>query len=517
MTRPAQETRHENETRPHQRQLCGAEKIEKWTVEWPDLEPGNLDSNGSDGGFERERRVKWVSYFEEIIPGHERVIEVKLGQKEEKLGFASRNVQGEDASCTLDAPSSVEMQDMVYMLRNHNAGRQGKQGHLEEKNSLFELVKEEDVCEKFEGLWGAAIRRPGAPEAELRPRKKTKQNFEFDENKAQIFRLKLSHAHLHSRLHFDQFHKAFSSTFVALFSLVLHMFLKVDKDHRILQNATIVPVLLCFVGVFRVCVVVFLVSFEQSASKRLDKQCSVMLGILGFVVGVLFVLDVFPKWAFDFRLEFLDGFGKLVVSVTMGGLAGLLYMPAARNARAFWLGTDQSRSYLSIISCGWIERLLLYGSSLLAVFTALLWVSPFANLLVNKNNTSGRKGLGADELVGNVGMSSSDFDKFRQLCLLVVGILQMLTLRTNVQIFLNEAVLSWYQRLHASKVPDLDFSRAKIGDNLHKSIHMLCSLLPCTALVKEVALFMAWWVIFIWSIFTAGSLALYRRGILYVS
>ncbi|XP_074379356.1 uncharacterized protein LOC141720692 isoform X2 [Apium graveolens] len=335
--------------------------------------------------------------------------------------------------------------------------------------ALHTYIHPDDVS-PYNSNTRAAIRRPGAPEAELRPRKKTKQNFEFDENKAQIFRLKLSHAHLHSRLHFDQFHKAFSSTFVALFSLVLHMFLKVDKDHRILQNSTIVPVLLCFVGVFRVCVVVFLVSFEQSASKRLDKQCSVMLGILGFVVGVLFVLDVFPKWAFDFRLEFLDGFGKLVVSVTMGGLAGLLYMPAARNARAFWLGTDQSRSYLSIISCGWIERLLLYGSSLLAVFTALLWVSPFANLLVNKNNTSGRKGLGADELVGNVGMSSSDFDKFRQLCLLVVGILQMLTLRTNVQIFLNEAVLSWYQRLHASKVPDLDFSRAKVF--LHN--HYLC-------------------------------------------
>lgn len=393
----------------------------------------------------------------------------------------------------------------------------------------------------------AAIRRPGAPETELRPRKKTKQNFEFDENKAQIFRLKLSHAHLQSRLHFDQFHKAFSSTFVALFSLVLHMFLKVDKDHGVLQNATIVPVLLCFVGVFRVCVLVFMMSFERSASKRLDKQCSVVLGILGFVVGVMFVLDVFPKWAFDFRLGFLDGFGKIVVSVAMGGLAGLLYMPAARNARAFWLGTDQSRSYLSIISCGWIERLLLYGSSLLAILTALLWVSPFADLLVNKNNTSGKKGLVADELVGNVGISSSDFDKFRQLCLLVVGVLQMVTLRTNLQIFLNEAVLSWYQRLHASKVPDLDFSRAKvflhnhylclvalqffappalvllflglsqIGDNLHQNIRMLCSLLPCTALVKEVALFMAWWVVFIWSIFTAGSLALYRRGILYVS
>ena len=327
----------------------------------------------------------------------------------------------------------------------------------------------------------------------------------------------------------------------------MHLFLKVDRDNGVLENATIVPVLLCFVGVFRVCVLVFLVSFERSASKRLDKQCSVVLGILGFVIGVMFVLDVFPKWAFDIRLGFLDGFGRFVVSVAMGCLAGLLYMPAARNARAFWLGTDQSRSYLSIISCGWIERLLLYGSSLLAIFTALLWISPFADLLINKNIASGRKGSMSDELVGNVGMSSSDFDKFRQLCLLVVGVLQMVTLRSNLQIFLNEAVLSWYQRLHASKVPDLEFSRAKvflhnhylclvalqffappalvllflglsrIGDDLHKNIQLLCGLLPCTALVNEVALFMAWWVVFVWSIFTAGSLALYRRGILYVS
>jgi len=28
--------------------------------------------------------------------------------------------------------------------------------------------------------------------------------------------------------------------------------------------------------------------------------------------------------------------------------------------------------------------------------------------------------------------------------------------------YMNEALLSWYRRLHVSKVPDLDYSRAKM-------------------------------------------------------
>ena len=96
----------------------------------------------------------------------------------------------------------------------------------------------------------ATIRCPGASESELKPRKKIKQSFEFNENKARIFRLKLNHVHLRSRLYFDQFHKSFSSTFVVLFNLVLHMLFKVDKYNVILENAIIVHVLLCFVGVY---------------------------------------------------------------------------------------------------------------------------------------------------------------------------------------------------------------------------------------------------------------------------
>lgn len=113
--------------------------------------------------------------------------------------------------------------------------------------------------------------------------------------------------------------------------------------------------------------------------------------------------------------------------------------------------------------------------------------------------------------------------------------------------YLNEAVFSWYQRLHASKVPDLDFSRAKvflhnhylclvvlqffapailvllflgmsqIDDSSLEIFRWVCDLISCSAFVKEVNLFMAWWVVFVWGLCTSVSLLLYRHGILYVS
>jgi hypothetical protein len=150
-------------------------------------------------------------------------------------------------------------------------------------------------------------------------------------------------------------------------------------------------------------------------------------------------------------------------------------------------------------------------------------------------------------LVGNVGFTESDFNKFRLCCLFLSGIFQILALRPNVQMYLNEALLSWYQRLHASKIPDLDFSRAKVFLHNHylclvvlqffampilvllflslsqidgvsfKKLHLWCDFIPCTAFVKEVTLFMAWWIVFVWAAFTSTSLVFYRWGTLYVS
>ncbi|KAL7183840.1 hypothetical protein ACSBR2_026089 [Camellia fascicularis] len=399
----------------------------------------------------------------------------------------------------------------------------------------------------------AAIRRPGTSDhQELKPRKRSKEKFEFDENKAQIFRLKLTDGHLQTRLYFNQFRSAFNSTVIALSCFVLHNSLSVLEGSGIIVNGgTIVPILLGLASVCRVFISITRVSFEKSASKRSEKQLSVVLGFLGFLLGFVIVIELVPNWVLDFGFGSFDGFGKFLIATFMGCIAGSLYMPAGRCARAFWLGTDQIRCNLSIINCGWIARTLLYANFLLIIFTSLLWINPFANLLVN-NHVDDKKGgahlIGnADELVGNLGMSQSDFEKFRFWCLLVSGLLQIATLRPNLQMYLNEAVLSWYQRLHGGKVPDLDFSRAKvflhnhylclvvlqffappalvllflgfsqIDDNLLKNFQPVCSSFPCSALVKQVTLFMAWWINFVWAIFISASLVLYRRGVLYVS
>ncbi|KAK1431687.1 hypothetical protein QVD17_08233 [Tagetes erecta] len=391
----------------------------------------------------------------------------------------------------------------------------------------------------------AAIRRPS--DTSLKPRKKSTDKFEFDENKAQIFRLKLNHNHLVSRLYYDHFRGVFNFTIVACCSLLLHNFLPKSIDSTgVLHNGTLIPILLGFLGLCRVLIVITKVSFERSASKLLDKQLSVLIGFLFTIIAFLIVLEVFPNWVFDFRFDLLDGYGKFCTAVFMGFLAGLLYVPATKFARAYWLGTDQIRCNLSMIYCGLFGRMLLYLSYLLTVFTSLLWINPFADLFINKNIKM-KNARHADRLTGNVGMSRSDFEVFRLCCLLATGVLNMLSVRANLQMFLNEAVLSWYQRLHASKVPDLDYSRAKvflhnhyiclagiqflsppalvlfflglsrINDNVLDHFPALCNLIPCSALIKEMGLVMGWWVVLVLGVLVSVNLALYRQGILYVS
>ncbi|KAJ9139906.1 hypothetical protein P3X46_030598 [Hevea brasiliensis] len=388
---------------------------------------------------------------------------------------------------------------------------------------------------------------------DFKRRNKSKEKFEFDENNAQIFRLKLDEAHLQSRLYFHDYWYSFICSSVALSCLLLYKYLDVVEHDGIFAIGSLIPLILGFAGLSKLFLSLARASLEKSASKRSDKQLSALLGILAFLFGLMICSGVFHS-VFDFDFGSVDGYGRVFVAFLMGCLAGFMYMPAAKNARAFWLGTDQLRSNMAMISCGWFARIILYANYLLSFFTALLWINPLGDFLISKtivyskrtySNSSSSAG-DANKLVGNVGFTQSEFSKFRLWCLLLSGLVQIVALRPNLQMYLNEALLSWYQRLHASKVPDLDFSRAKVFLHNHylclvvlqflapptlallflglsqigipfKNLQLLCSLLPCTAFVKEVTLLMAWWVIFLWAVFTSASLFLYRRGILYVS
>ncbi|TYI14383.1 hypothetical protein ES332_A08G117300v1 [Gossypium tomentosum] len=303
------------------------------------------------------------------------------------------------------------------------------------------------------------------PNGDLKKRNKCKVKFEFDENNAQIFRLKLEDGHLQTRLFFNEYRNSFVFSFLGISCLCLSKCLgDSEPGSRVLINGNLIPVIFGFIGLTKAFLALAKISFENSSSKRSEKQFS--NGVLGFLVGIMFCSGIGPP-VFDFHFDSVEGSWRILLAVLMGFLASFLYMPAGRNARSFWLGTDQLRWNLSIISCGWFARTILYANYMLTLFTALLWINSLAEILVNKNSHNG--GV-ADKLVGNVGFSKLDFTKLRILCLLLSGVLQVVASRSNLQMFLNEAVLSWYQRLHASKVSDLDFSRAKIF--LHN--HYLC-------------------------------------------
>ncbi|KAF2536085.1 hypothetical protein F2Q70_00004538 [Brassica cretica] len=384
----------------------------------------------------------------------------------------------------------------------------------------------------------AAIRRPSntddpKPNDELRRRNRSKDKSEFDETNAQIFRIKLDEDHLRSRMYFTEYNSLFVVSFLSLSSFLLQKYFSVD------DKGLLFPLVLGFIALCKVFVALAKISIERSASKRSEKKLSLIFGALGFVFGIIISAGVFPK-GFDFQLGSVDAFCCILISFSMACIAGFLYMPAGRSARSFWVGTDQIRSNLSIISCGWFGRMILYVNYIVSVFTSLLWIHPLAEILVKRSGNAGG-------LVGNVGFSTSDFGRFRVLCLLLSGLLQAMAVRPNLQMFLNEAVLSWYQRLHGSKTPDLEFSRAKMFLHNHylclvalqfvaPSVlviiflglsqidlgsfavsQLVCGSLPCSEFVGQVGLLMSWWVLFVWSAFASASLVFYRRGVLYVS
>ncbi|XP_062120467.1 uncharacterized protein LOC133834760 [Humulus lupulus] len=401
----------------------------------------------------------------------------------------------------------------------------------------------------------AAIRRPESSDSgsgippknntELRKRTKSKEKFEFDENNAQIFRLKLDEAHLKSRLFSDEFRNAFTISFVAISCFLLHIYLSsASEKSGVFTNGILVPVLLGSVGVFKLMILLANLSFEKSASRRSEKLLCVVFGILGLILGSV-TCCTFTSSVLDFDFGSIDGFGRVFIAVFMSCTTTILFMPAMKSARSFWLGTDQIRSNLSMITCEWFGRFVLYANYLLMTFTGLLWIKPLSELLVNKNTKGSIRN--SERLAGNVGFSPSEFDKLRIWLLVLSGVLQLVALRPNLQMYLNEALLSWYQRLHASKVPDLDYSRAKVFLHNHylclvviqffappmlillfvgfsqadgdyfDNYQFMCSLLPCSAFVKEVGLFMAWWVVFVSSVYTSATIALFRRGNLYLS
>ncbi|CAA7410883.1 unnamed protein product [Spirodela intermedia] len=350
----------------------------------------------------------------------------------------------------------------------------------------------------------------------------------FDESGAQLLRLRLVDSHLRTRLYFPEYRRSFVSSISAVSCLLLGIFLSrrssSDSDPPSVAEAA-VPVFSSLFAAAHVFSSLAKVSFERSATKRSERQLAALSGFIGFVSALL-IRYIFSPSIFDFRFPGgAVGFWGITSSALAGCLAGFLFVPAIRAARSLWLGTDQLRWNLDgAMSSGKISPILLSAAFVAGVVAPLMWIKPIVDFPARNS-------------------SPAKFDQFRIWLLAASATLQLLAVRPNLQTYLNEAVLSWYQMLHSSKIPDSDFARAKVFLHNHNlclvvlqffaipALEMLLlgisqttarssggALLPDFAsTAKETALFFAWWISFVWAMYTISTLALLRCGFLLIS
>jgi len=300
----------------------------------------------------------------------------------------------------------------------------------------------------------------------------------FDATSAQLYRLRLSHATLASRPHFGAYHAA-----LLLPLALLPPALLLPAASAASPLAPLVPAAYLFVALLRHVVV---------PSPR-PAQLAAALGAL--LVATLLSSSPFA-----------------------GALASLAALPAARFARAFWLGTDQPRTGLAVLASSAPARLLLYLAVLVSSVASILKCCGFVD--------------GAEQEVRLLAAAAG---------------LQLLAARPAVQMYLNEAVFCWYQRLHASRSPDTEYGRAKVflhnhhlcavatqlvappllvlsllalwqvqGKDFFEGVDGLDWLVGWSVAMKEAALLAARWVVAVWSAVTVITLVCYKRGWLFV-
>ncbi|XP_048544281.1 LOW QUALITY PROTEIN: uncharacterized protein LOC125523273 [Triticum urartu] len=301
---------------------------------------------------------------------------------------------------------------------------------------------------------------------------------------AQLYRLRLSHATLASRPHFAGFH--LSLLLPARGPPPALLLLAAP-----LPAAPLAPLLpLAFLFVRR--------SLPPGRARSPPRPAH----LVGLPRGLLLVV----------------GHCFLLLQPFAGSVASLAALPAWRFARAFWLGTDQPRTGLAVLASSAPARLLLHLAVLVSSAASILQCCGFV-----------------------------DGPELEVKLLAAAAGLQLLASRAAVQMYLNEAVFCWYQRLHANRAPDTEYGRAKVflhnhhlcaaatqfvappllvlsllalwwvqGKNFFEGVEGLDWLVGWSVAMKEAALLAARWVVAVWSAVTVGTLVGYKRGWLFV-
>ncbi|KAJ4776602.1 Transmembrane protein 161B [Rhynchospora pubera] len=347
-----------------------------------------------------------------------------------------------------------------------------------------------------------AVLRP----ANSKPSKRNPSSTPFDTSAAQLYRLRLDHSALSSRHRFPSFHLSLLLSFsLSLPSLLLHYF-------NSSSSLAFFPFLFVFISATFLVVTLVRLSVEKSASRRSEKFFSLFAFVASPIVALILIqfLSINPPPG--------------IASAFTGLISALVFIPAARFSRGFWLGTDQLRFDLPVLSCSSIGLVLLYSTALVSLASPALFLKSFLPPFF-----------------------VATAEAIQVPVLAVAAVLQILSLRAMVQMYVNEAVTCWYQQLHVTRISDLDYARAKmflhnhhlctvatqlfappalvllllglsqLRGNLFEGVEFFQSFTDLSDIVKEMALFTAWWVMFAWSIVTMAILACYRFGLLLIS
>lgn len=505
-------------------------------------------------------------------------------------GSGSRNMKGKEVQRSMDGVNAGEGPSLLEDKHGCRVEGTGKaDGHLERSGDGEEV--------KGDGIKAGEKPYVILKKRERKRKERNKDRFTWEEGNSQIFRLSLSHSHLVRQLYYPEYDEVVVYTVVGVANLLAYQcisyvsgsHLVVDKQMR---NYDIIPFLMGLFAVYKIVRLLARVGWQSSTSTMSELTLSFVVGFIGFVLA-LYVLIFAPTSVLDFGFEDLFshadrmlspshefdlrqqiGFrlvspmlAKILIASCAGLLSGILMTPAHRSVRSFWLGTDQLQWNIPVVKWGAIARLLLHLNAILPLFASLLWIKPMGELFI-ASKTSQQSGIpvhgGAYDTEGKVagaqfwgklllpapsddwaqdfGVSRELFTKAQFWGLLVAGLLQLCLFRVNVQTYLNEAIIIWYESLHRSKVMNLELTRAKLLLNNYFLCRvavqffvpgMLVSLLlgmsrvwgnvPISMLaetsssflfLRVTALFMAWWVTFSWSIVTCVTLALYRTGFL---
>lgn len=315
---------------------------------------------------------------------------------------------------------------------------------------------------------------------------------------------------------------------------------------------TVLPLILCVTTIVMSISALARVDILSQLTSGVDKVYGVAFGILCFIIALAVVEHVAPRgtifvWNVDQAtasfgpfiqsLEIIKKVEKrsgapipsiilspwllrAVLALAAGGMGTLLFSPALRFVRGYWLSQSVPEWAEAHIKVSHLSSLLLHMHMLVVPVSSLVWAKPLA----------------LDDF-----MPHDAIPWVRKCLMTMAGVLFILNTGTLVQRYLDTALMSWHHLKHGSSKVKKD------RDSAGKLIRIKCLVVqqlkgkaavqtimpgvillafgiimflagnmegPGSIIVSNIAGFCAWWMTTVWSVLVGIDLWLFRTGVL---